>query len=39
MKGSYETDQDFKDGISNEHKRMNIDSEQSGSSPAGTGGG
>ena len=37
MKGSDKTDQDFKVGISNEDKRMNTDSEQSGSSPAGTG--
>ena len=37
MKGSDKTDQDFKVGISNEYRRMNTDSEQSGSSPAGTG--
>ena len=37
MKGSDKTDQDFKVGISNEDRRMNNDSEQSGSSPAGTG--
>ena len=37
MKGSDKTDQDFKVGISNENRRMNTDSEQSGSSPAGTG--
>ena len=37
MKGSGKTDQDFKVGISNEDRRMNTDSEQSGSSPAGTG--
>ena len=36
MKGSDKTDQDFKVGISNEHRRMNTNSEQSGSSPAGT---
>ena len=36
MKGSGKTDQDFKVGISNEDRRMNTDSEQSGSSPAGT---
>ena len=36
MKGSDKTDQDFKVGISNEDRRM-TDSEQSGSSPAGTG--
>ena len=35
MKGSDKTDQDFKVGISNEDRRMNTDSEQSGSSPAG----
>ena len=35
MKGSDKTDQDFKVGIFNEDRRMNIDSEQSGSSPAG----
>ena len=37
MKGSDKTDQDFKVGILNEDKRINTDSEQSGSSPAGTG--
>ena len=37
MKGSDETDQDFKVGMSNEDRRMNADSEMSGSSPAGTG--
>ena len=37
MKGSDKTDQDFKVGIFNEDKRMDTDSEQSGSSPAGTG--
>ena len=37
MKGSDETDQDFKVGIWDEDRRMNTDSEQSGSSPAGTG--
>ena len=37
MKGSYETDQDFKVGISNEDKGMNTDSEQSRSNSAGTG--
>ena len=37
MKGSDKTDQDFKVGISNEVRRRNTDSEQSGSSPAGTG--
>ena len=37
MKGSDKTDQDFKVGISNEDRRMNTDSKQSGSSPAGTG--
>ena len=37
MKGSDKTDQDFKVGISNEDRRMNTDSEQSGSSPVGTG--
>ena len=31
------TDQDFKVGILNEDRRMNTDSEQSESSPAGTG--
>ena len=35
MKGSDKTDQGFKVGISNEDRRMNTDSEQSGSSPAG----
>ena len=35
MKGSDETDQDFKVGILNEDRRMNTDLEQSGSSPAG----
>ena len=35
MKGSDKTDQDFKVGILNEDRRMNFDSEQSGSSPAG----
>ena len=35
MKGSDKTDQDFKVGISNEDRRMNTDSKQSGSSPAG----
>ena len=35
MKGSDKTDQDFKVGILNEDRRMNIDLEQSGSSPAG----
>ena len=35
MKGSDKTDQDFKVGILNEDRRMNTDSEQSGSSPAG----
>ena len=35
MKGSVKTDQDFKVGILNEDRRMNTDSEQSGSSPAG----
>ena len=35
MKGSDKTDQDFKVGISNEDRRMNTNSEQSGSSPAG----
>ena len=34
MKGSDKTDQDFKVGILNEDRRMNTDSEQSGSSPA-----
>ena len=37
MKGSDKTDQDFKVGISNEDRRMNTNSEQSGSSPVGTG--
>ena len=37
MKGSDKTDQDFKVGISNEDKRINTDSEESGSSPVGTG--
>ena len=36
MKGSDKTDQDFKVGISNEDRRMDTDSEQSGSSLAGT---
>ena len=35
MKGSDITDQDFKVGILNEDRRINTDSEQSGSSPAG----
>ena len=35
MKGSDKTDQDFKVGIFNEDRRMNTDSEQSGSGPAG----
>ena len=35
MKGSDKTDQDFKVGIFHEDRRMNTDSEQSGSSPAG----
>ena len=35
MKGSDKTDQDFKVGILNGDRRMNTDSEQSGSSPAG----
>ena len=35
MKGSDKKDQDFKVGILNEDRRMNTDSEQSGSSPAG----
>ena len=34
MKGSDKTDQDFKVGILNEDRRINADSEQSGSSPA-----
>ena len=37
MKESDKTDQDFKVGISNDDRTMNNDSEQSGSSPAGTG--
>ena len=37
MKVSDKTDQDFKVGISNEDRRMNANSEMSGSSPAGTG--
>ena len=37
MKGSGKTDQDFKDGILNEDRKRNTDSEQSGSSLAGTG--
>ena len=37
MKGSGKTDQDFKVGILNEDRRMNTDSEQSESSPTGTG--
>ena len=37
MKGSDKTDQDFKVGISNEDRKMNNDSEHSGSSPTGTG--
>ena len=37
MKGSDKTDQDFKVGISNEDRRMNTNSGQSGSNPAGTG--
>ena len=37
MNGSDKTDQDVKVGISNEDRRMNTDSERSGSSPAGTG--
>ena len=37
MKGADKTDQDFKVGISNKARRMNTDSEMSGSSPAGTG--
>ena len=37
MKESDKTDQDFKVGISNHDRTMNNDSEQSGSSPAGTG--
>ena len=35
MKRSDKTDQDFKVGILNEDRRMNTDSEQSGSGPAG----
>ena len=35
MKGSDKTDQDFKVGILNEDRRINTDSEQRGSSPAG----
>ena len=35
MKGSDKTDQDFEVGILNEDRRMNTDSEQSESSPAG----
>ena len=35
MKGSDKRDQDFKVGILNEDRRMNTDSEQSGSSLAG----
>ena len=35
IKGSDKTDQDFKVGIFNEDRRINTDSEQSGSSPAG----
>ena len=35
MKGSDKTDQDFKVGILNEDRRMNTDSEQSGSGSAG----
>ena len=35
MKGSDKTDQDFEVGIFNEDRRMNTDSEQSGSGPAG----
>ena len=37
MNGADKTDQDSKVGISNEDRRMNTDSDQSGSSPAGTG--
>ena len=33
MKGSDKTDQDFEVGIFNEERRMNTDSEQSGSGP------
>ena len=33
MKGADKTDQDSKVGISNEDRRMNTDSDQSGSSP------
>ena len=35
MEGSDKKDQDFKVGILNEDRRMNTDSEQSESSPAG----
>ena len=35
MKETDKTDQDFEVGILNEDRRMNTDSEQSGSSPAG----
>ena len=35
MKGSDKTDRDFKVGILNEDRRMNTDSEQSESRPAG----
>ena len=35
MKGSDKTDRDFKVGILNEDRRMDTDSEQSGSSSAG----
>ena len=35
MQGSDKTDQDFEVGIFNEDRRMNTDSEQSGSGPAG----
>ena len=35
MKGSDKTDQDFEVGILNEDRRMNTDSEQSGSGMAG----
>ena len=37
MKGSDKIDQDFKVGILNGDRRMNTDSNQSGSSPAGAG--
>ena len=37
MKASDKTDQDFKVGISNEDRRINTNSEQSVSNPAGTG--